>query len=110
MSRRRGASVLTGVGLSMLLALVLCGRVAGAQGTTTTSPTTSPTNGQTVRVAVVVEPPFVEKQNAGYSGFSVDLWEEIARRNSYKTEYIEKPNVQEQLETVRAGQADIAIG
>jgi polar amino acid transport system substrate-binding protein len=81
---------------------------ASAQETTTTVTPAPPE--RTVRVAVVVQEPFVIKRTNTYSGFSIDLWEEIARRNGYRTEYVEKANVQEQLDAVRTGQADVAVG
>ncbi|MBI2704959.1 MAG: transporter substrate-binding domain-containing protein [Actinobacteria bacterium] len=104
-------------GLVVLVPLVLTGSLlpvdpvsVGAQATTTTTATRPPRPERTVRVAISVEDPFVVKRVDTYGGFSVELWEEIAKRNNYRTEYVEKASVQEQLDAVRAGQADLAIG
>ena len=43
-----------------------------------------------------------------YSGFTADLWNEVADRLGVTTEYIEVQNVGEQLDAVRQGDADLA--
>lgn len=64
-----------------------------------------------VKVAVTVIDPYVIKRPDGsYAGFSIDIWQEIARRNGYTTVYVEKPDVEAQISAVRAGEADAAIG
>lgn len=62
-----------------------------------------------VRVAIRVLEPFVNKTSDGrYSGFSIDLWEEVARRNDFRTTYVEVASVNELLDAVRTGKADAA--
>ncbi|MFM1815963.1 MAG: hypothetical protein RLZ98_2658 [Pseudomonadota bacterium] len=62
-----------------------------------------------LRVVTRVLPPMVTKQNEGYSGFSIELWEEIARRLNLKYRLHEAPNVRAQLADVRDGKADVGI-
>ncbi len=60
---------------------------------------------------VVIKPlvPFVIAQEGQYSGFSIDLWQEIARRINRDYEYQFVDTVTEQLAAVEEGQADLAI-
>jgi ABC-type amino acid transport substrate-binding protein len=63
-----------------------------------------------VRVAVRLLEPFVTKTSDGtYTGFSIDLWEQIARRSNYDTTYVEVGTVGELLDAVSSGKADVAI-
>jgi polar amino acid transport system substrate-binding protein len=63
-----------------------------------------------VRVAVRVLEPFVMKTSDGrFIGFSIDLWEQIARTNGYHTTYVETTSVAELLDAVKTGKADAAI-
>ncbi len=61
------------------------------------------------RIATRVLPPFVIKQGADYSGFSVELWGAIAVEMKRDFAWTEVPNVKEILATVEAGAADAAI-
>jgi polar amino acid transport system substrate-binding protein len=87
--------------------------VDGSSSTSSTSAgsasTTSLVGDRPVRVAVRVLEPFVRKVDGRYSGFSIDLWEELAKRNGYRTTYVEVANVNEQLDAVKQGKADVAI-
>lgn len=110
---RRRLVVIAVLGAAAGVGLLAAGRVEGqVPGTTPPSPVTSapPATPQRVRVAVSQVEPFVVKQGDRYMGFSVDLWNEIALRNGYQTEYVEAPGVDEQLDLVRSGRADVAIG
>ncbi|MFO0990856.1 MAG: transporter substrate-binding domain-containing protein [Hyphomicrobiales bacterium] len=60
-----------------------------------------------VRAAVGVLPPFVVKEDNQLTGFSVDLWNEIATRLAIKTTYQEVSDVDELLNALRTKQADI---
>jgi polar amino acid transport system substrate-binding protein len=63
-----------------------------------------------VRVAIKPLPPFVfSDQAGGWVGFSMDLWEEIARRAGFETIFVEVQTVQEQIAAVAEGSADFAI-
>lgn len=44
-----------------------------------------------IRVGISLLSPFVVKNQYGYSGFEIDLWEEIASRLNIKYEYIKTP-------------------
>ena len=46
-----------------------------------------------IRVAVTIAPPFVMEQNGSLTGFSIDLWNAIAKRLKVKTSYQIKPDV-----------------
>jgi polar amino acid transport system substrate-binding protein len=63
-----------------------------------------------VRVAVRVLEPFVMKvEGGGFTGFSIDLWNEIARANDYRTTFVEVTTVGELLDAVQTAKADVAI-
>ncbi len=70
---------------------------------------------QTVRSAtplkVVIKPlaPFVVKKEDHYEGFSIDLWDEVAKRNGWQYEFIWKETVKDLLATVEGHGADIGI-
>lgn len=60
---------------------------------------------------VVTKPfaPLVFRENDQWRGFSIELWEEIARRIDIAYEWIEVASVTEQIEAVEKGRADVAI-
>jgi polar amino acid transport system substrate-binding protein len=62
-----------------------------------------------LRVAIKPLEPFVFKQGDQWAGFSIDLWNAVAQRLSLDYEWVEVKNVQEQLDAVQTGQADVAI-
>jgi polar amino acid transport system substrate-binding protein len=70
----------------------------------------APAAGRTIHVAVRVLPPFVEEQNGRFSGFSIDLWNAIAQRNQWRTEFTAVPDVKAQLAAVATGKADVGVG
>ena len=53
--------------------------------------------------------PFVLDENGVYSGFSIDLWQEIARRLKLDYVWVRAPSGREQLEAIVRGDADVAI-
>ncbi|MCV7107334.1 transporter substrate-binding domain-containing protein [Mycolicibacterium chitae] len=64
-------------------------------------------------VSVAVHPlePFVVETSSGeLTGFSVDLWNEIAKRLDWTTEYLRTDNVRGQLAAVAEDRADVAVG
>lgn len=63
---------------------------------------------RSVTVAVRNVAPFVMTNDRGRTGFTVELWDEIAKRQGWTTRYIEAENVGAQLKDVEAGQADVA--
>lgn len=65
----------------------------------------------TVRVITHQLQPFVMSTGSGeLTGFSIDLWNEIARRLDWDTEYLGTDDVRGQLVAVSESRADIAVG
>ncbi len=62
-----------------------------------------------LRVATYALPPFVMQKGDQLTGFSIDLWEEIARRLKLKLSYKMAPDTRSCIELVRSGNADIGI-
>lgn len=65
---------------------------------------------RTVTVAVRNLAPFVITNDAGKSGFTVELWEEIAKRRGWSTQYVDAENVAAQLKDVAERRADVGAG
>ncbi|MDV6332687.1 transporter substrate-binding domain-containing protein [Asticcacaulis sp. 201] len=74
------------------------------------SPSLSHAQDRTVHVSVRVLPPFVEQQNGQFSGFSIDLWNEIAKRRHWQSSYTAAPDVEGQLTAVSRKEADVGVG
>jgi len=53
--------------------------------------------------------PFVFEQGGSLTGFSIDLWREIARRNGVETRFVLKPDINDVLSAVKDGGADLGI-
>lgn len=62
-----------------------------------------------LRVVTKLFPPFVMLQGDRFTGFSIELWEAIARELDIDYEWYEVETVTEQLEAVKNGDADVAI-
>jgi polar amino acid transport system substrate-binding protein len=62
-----------------------------------------------LRVATRQVKPFVFEENGKLTGFSVELWNEIAKQLGVKSQYDIKPTVKELLSTVKAQTSDLAI-
>ena len=56
-----------------------------------------------------VAPPFVVKQGDELTGFSIDLWNEIAARLNVKTHYEVAPNVAALLDMMQATSTDVVV-
>ncbi len=66
---------------------------------------------ETVSVITHQLQPFVMATSSGeLTGFSIDLWNEIARRLDWDTEYLDTNDVRGQLVAVDEGRADVAVG
>lgn len=63
------------------------------------------------RVRVVIKPltPFVMIDGDRQEGFSVDLWDEIASRNGWQTDWVHVETIDELLAGVSGGEADAGI-
>ncbi|WP_322013049.1 transporter substrate-binding domain-containing protein [Paraburkholderia sp. J12] len=66
-------------------------------------------SGATVRVGTFLIAPFVMQQNGQLTGFSIDLWTEIAARLHLQTRYDIAPSVNALFQTLRTGQDDVAV-
>jgi polar amino acid transport system substrate-binding protein len=64
---------------------------------------------QPLIVATRVLPPFVVKEGADYTGFSIELWKAIALELQREFTLKEVGNVKELLDAIQAGQGDAAI-
>jgi polar amino acid transport system substrate-binding protein len=63
-----------------------------------------------VRVSIKPLDPFVVRTgDDAYTGFSIDLWNEIAKRNGWKTTYTWHETVSNLLAAVKEGKADAGI-
>ena len=62
-----------------------------------------------VRAAAGVLPPFVMKQGDQLTGFSIDLWNEIAARLKWTTTYQVAPDVDALLGSLRTKSADVIV-
>lgn len=61
-------------------------------------------------IAVRKVEPFAFLTPRGWTGYSIEMWEEAADALKIPYEYQEKASVAEQLEAVRTGKADAALG
>lgn len=62
-----------------------------------------------LRVATLQNPPFVIYQDRRYSGFSIDLWDEIARLLGTDYEVYGVNTIAKLLDEVKRGAADVAV-
>jgi polar amino acid transport system substrate-binding protein len=62
-----------------------------------------------VRVAAFTVPPLVMKKGDQLTGFSIELWEEIAARLKVKSSYRMVPDPNACVESVRSNNADICV-
>src|SRR3954447_9678668 len=60
---------------------------------------------KTLRVAIKPIEPFVIKQGAELSGFSIDLWNMLAQSLKIDTAWVEVTTVSDQLQAVRSGRS-----
>ncbi|MDM0073243.1 transporter substrate-binding domain-containing protein [Variovorax sp. J2P1-59] len=86
---------------SMCLALSYVSPVGAADGT--------PAQTRPLRVVTGPLAPFVFKQGDQYTGFSIDLWNELARRMRVDFVWVDAGSRADQLDSVPRGDADVAI-
>ncbi len=65
---------------------------------------------RTVTVVTRNLTPFVITNDTGKSGFTIDLWEEIAERQGWTTQFVDAESVAAQLKNISDGRADIGAG
>jgi polar amino acid transport system substrate-binding protein len=64
---------------------------------------------QTLRVATRLVKPFVFEQNGNLTGFSIDLWNEIAKQLNVHSTFVVKPTVGDLLAGVNDQEASVGI-
>ena len=55
-----------------------------------------------LRVATRLVRPFVYEQQGQLTGFSIELWQQIARQLNIQSEFVVKPTVKELLDAVKS--------
>lgn len=63
-----------------------------------------------VAVSVRTMAPFVMTQDNHLTGFTIELWEEIAKRQQWTTKYVQADNVSAQLGNITERRAEVAAG
>ena len=91
---------ITGVAL---LVLVLFGTVP------VTAQTSLPKNGNTLHVATIERKPFVMQQDGRLTGFSIELWDEIAKQLDVNSHFVLQDSFKTMLQQVRDGKVAAAI-
>ena len=84
----------------------LCAVVLSALGFLI-SPCFAQTTPPTIRVATFVLPPYVMMQDKQLTGFSIDLWNAIARHMNVRTDYRVTPDVNALLAAIRSKTVDV---
>jgi polar amino acid transport system substrate-binding protein len=64
---------------------------------------------ESLRVATRLIKPFVLEENGNLTGFSVELWNEIAKQINVKTDFVVKPTVKELLASINTQEAQLGI-
>ena len=95
---------------SVLLARIVVTLLAlGAAATVARAATPAPATDRPLRVATGRIAPFVIPEGGTLTGFSVDLWKELARRLRVEFTWIDVGSMADQIQAVRRGDADVAI-
>ncbi|MBI4615385.1 MAG: transporter substrate-binding domain-containing protein [Planctomycetes bacterium] len=89
-------------GLNLLAAAALAALLASP-------PATGQEEERVLRVATKPFPPLVLEKDGVWSGFSIDLWDAVAADLGVRYEWVGKEKVQELLDAVGSGEADVAI-
>jgi len=98
------------VRLLSLLALLTCSIALPAMAAPQDAAAPPSSEQKTLTVSVRLLPPFVQQKNGQFTGYSIDLWNAIAARQNWKTNFKIAPNVKGQLEDVASGAADVGVG
>lgn len=62
-----------------------------------------------LKVAIMVVPPFVMRQDGSYTGFGIDLWNAVAIQMKVKTDYRLMSDVTSLVEALRSKSVDIVV-
>ena len=73
------------------------------------SPAAAQQKSERLRVATRLVRPFVYEQQNQLTGFSVELWQEIARQMNAQSEFVIKPTVRDILEAVKSKEATLGV-
>ena len=74
-----------------------------------TEPVAAQSKEPTLEVATREVTPFVFQENGRLTGFSIELWQEIAKQMNVKWRFIVKPTVKELLDSVNSREAELGI-
>jgi polar amino acid transport system substrate-binding protein len=72
--------------------------------------TPTPPQSKPLQVLTTIVEPFVMKQGDAYTGFSVELWDALAKRLGYDYEWVEVASADDVLQRVQAGTYDVVVG
>jgi polar amino acid transport system substrate-binding protein len=103
MTRTRRWAAIVGVGLILTVA------AASAASADPTRRDADGAPGSTIKVGIKPLDPFVTRNGTQYHGFSIDLWNEIARRNSWQTSYVWHDTLPPLLRDVQTSTVDVGI-
>ena len=95
------STLFAGIGVTLL---VLCADATVARAVAPTSDPDRPLRVATGRIA-----PFVIPEGGRLTGFSIDLWNELARRLRVESAWTDVGPSADQIQAVRRGDADVAI-
>jgi len=73
------------------------------------APVSAQEKGTEIRAVTGVIPPLVLEDKGRLTGFSIELWEEVARRLGARTKYQVVPDLASVFDTLKTGGADIAV-
>ncbi|NJS41808.1 transporter substrate-binding domain-containing protein [Candidatus Gracilibacteria bacterium] len=62
-----------------------------------------------LNIATRISPPIVDHSDNKYTGYSIDIWNEVAKRNDYQTNWIQKNSIQELIDSVKNKEVDASI-
>lgn len=62
-----------------------------------------------LRVGLYISPPFVMRQDSGFTGMAVDLWEEVAAAQNLQFSYRAYPSARELVDATAKGEIDVAV-
>ncbi len=86
---------------------LMIGPAAAQQGPAPQAAANSPPTA--LRVVTRVLPPMVIERNGKFTGFSIELWDEIARRLNITTTYHAAPDIRALLNDVRTQKGEIGV-
>jgi polar amino acid transport system substrate-binding protein len=98
--------------ISLMFGLTMAHAQTGSNGTPEVSPLATPVvqqQGEHLRVAISPVSPFAFHKGEVWTGFSIDLWDAIAKRLGVTYEWVVVKSRAEQLDAVQSGEADIAV-